>query len=195
MKNEQNKTKRLAGLAVFGAVIIFLQLFATFVKFGPIEITLALIPIVVGAAAYGTLTGTFLGLIFGGVTLVACIFGWAPGGNILWTANPLVTALLCFVKAGAAGFVSGFLYNLFSKKNSGFAAVAAAVACPIVNTGIFCLGMALFYGDTLNAWAGDTPVLTYMLFGLVGVNFVIEFSVNVILSPVAARILRIKNFI
>ncbi|MCL2158030.1 MAG: ECF transporter S component, partial [Oscillospiraceae bacterium] len=107
MSDKKNNTKRLAGLAIFGAIIIFLQLFATFVKFGPISITLALTPIVVGAAAYGISAGAILGAVMGGVTLVGCIFGWDIGGNILWAANPLLTALLCFVKAGAAGFVSG----------------------------------------------------------------------------------------
>jgi len=195
MKNDKNNTKRLTGLAIFGAIIIFLQLFATFVKFGEISITLALTPIVVGAAAYGMFAGALLGAILGGVTLVACIFGWDIGGNILWTASPLLTALLCFVKAGAAGFVSGLIYTLFSKKSANIGTVAAAVACPIVNTGIFCLAMALFYKDILNSWAGDTPALSYVIFGLVGINFVIEFSVNLILSPVAARVLRIKKFI
>jgi len=195
MKNEKNNTKRLAGLAIFGAIIVFLQLFSTFVKFGPISITLALIPIVVGAAAYGTLAGAILGAVLGGVTLIACIFGWDIGGNILWTANPPLTALLCFFKTGAAGFLSGVVYNLFSKKNISIGTVAAAVVCPVVNTGVFCLAMALFYNDILTQWAAGTPVLSYVIFGLVGINFSIEFLVNVILSPVATRILKIKNFI
>ena len=195
MKNDKNNTKRLAGLAIFGAVIIFLQLFATFVKFGPFSITLALTPIVVGAAAYGISTGALLGGIFGGVTLVACIFGWDIGGNILWTANPFLTALLCFFKAGAAGFASGLVYKLSSKKNPNIGALAAAVVCPVVNTGIFCLAMALFYNEILTGWAADTPVFSFVMFGLVGVNFLIEFSVNVILSPITARILKVQNLI
>ena len=47
------KTQRMVGLAIFTAIIIVLQLVSTFIKFGPFSITLAMIPIVVGAAVYG----------------------------------------------------------------------------------------------------------------------------------------------
>ena len=190
---KQNKTKRLAGIAIFSALIILLQLFATFVKFGTFSITLTLIPIVVGSAAYGMFTGAFLGGVFGIVVLIACIFGWDIGGNILWTAHPLLTALLCFVKGIAAGFLSGAVYNLIAKKNSDIGAVAAAVICPVVNTGIFCLGMILFYNDILTEWAGGTPLLSFIIFGLVGINFLVELGSNIILSPVVSRILKIKS--
>ena len=43
------KTQRMVGLAIFTAIIIVLQLVSTFIKFGPFSITLAMIPIVVGA--------------------------------------------------------------------------------------------------------------------------------------------------
>ena len=164
-------------------------------KFGPVSITLALIPIVVGAAAYGMFAGAFLGCVFGAAVLVMCIFGWDVGGNILWVANPPVTALLCLIKGGAAGFLSGAVYILIAKKSSDIGAALAAIICPVTNSGIFCLAMVLFYNDTLLAWAGDTPALTYMIFGLVGINFITELFINVILSPVIARILKIKAII
>ena len=53
------KTQRMVGLAIFTAVIIVLQLVATFVKVGPISITLTLVPIVVGAAVYGKGAGAY----------------------------------------------------------------------------------------------------------------------------------------
>jgi len=189
----KNKTKRLTGVAIFSAIIILLQLFATFVKLGPFSPTLALIPIVVGAAAYGIWTGAFLGGVFGVLVLIGCIFGWDIGGNILWVAHPLMTALLCLVKGAAAGFLAGAVYVLIAKKSSDIGAILAAVICPVTNTGIFCLAMVLFYNETLLIWAGDTPVLSYMIFGLVGINFILEFSINLVLSPVVARILKIKT--
>lgn len=193
--SKSNSIKRLTGIAIFSAIIVLLQLFATFVKFGPISITLALIPIVVGAAAYGILAGTFLGGVFGLVTLVGCIFGWDFGGNMLWAVNPLITALLCLVKGAAAGFLAGAAYILISKKSSDVGAVFAAIICPLTNTGIFILSMVLFYNETLTSWAGETPVLSYIIFGLAGINFILEFSINVILSPIVARVLRIKTLI
>ena len=191
MLNSDN-TKRLTGIAIFSAIIILLQLFATFVKFGPVSITLTLVPIVVGAAVYGIGAGAFLGGVFGAVVLVACIFGWDVGGNILWAANPLITALLCFIKGIAAGFLSGLVYVLIAKKNSYIAAILAAVICPVINTGIFCAAMVLFYNDILTEWAAGTPALSFIIFGLVGINVVIELSINVVLSPIIARVIKIK---
>ena len=44
------KTRRLTGLALMTAIIVVLQVVASFVKFGPFTITLALAPILIGAA-------------------------------------------------------------------------------------------------------------------------------------------------
>mgnify|MGYP000475408480 CR=1 FL=1 len=91
------KTRRLTGLALMTAIIVVLQVVASFVKFGPFTITLALAPILIGAALYGPKAGACLGGVFGAVVLLACILGWDPGGAILWNANPFLTALVCLV--------------------------------------------------------------------------------------------------
>ena len=44
------KTRRLTGLALLTAIVAVLQVVATFIKFGPFPITLALAPIIIGAA-------------------------------------------------------------------------------------------------------------------------------------------------
>ena len=46
------KTRRLTGLALMTAIIVVLQVVASFVTFGPFTITLALAPILIGAALY-----------------------------------------------------------------------------------------------------------------------------------------------
>ena len=48
-----------------------LQLLGSFIKIGPVSISLVLIPIVIGAAVYGLKTGAWLGLVFGIVVLLA----------------------------------------------------------------------------------------------------------------------------
>ncbi|MCL2095843.1 MAG: ECF transporter S component [Oscillospiraceae bacterium] len=195
MTGNLNSTKKLAGIAVFSAIIITLQLIATFVKFGPFEITLALVPIVVGAAVYGMGAGAFLGGVFGAVTLIAGIFGWSPGTNILWTMNPLLTTVLAVGKGAAAGFFAGAVYIAAAKKHAALASVLAAIMCPVANTGVFLVGMILFYKDTLTEWAGGTLTLSAVMFTILGVNFLLEFGVNVVLSPVVSRILKIRaNF-
>ena len=69
--------------------------------------------------------------------------------------------------------------------------IAAAVVCPVVNTGIFLVGCNLFFMDTIKEWAGGTNVGVFMITGLVGLNFVFEMLVNIVLSPVVLRLIKI----
>lgn len=184
----QNKTYRLTALGILTAIIIVLQIFTTFVHFGPFSITLALIPIVVGASMFGVGAGAYLGAVFSVVVVIMCITGGDPGGFLVWSANPFMCVVMCMLKGTLAGFEAGVHYRALENTNKIVATAVAALVSPIVNTGIFILGMMIFFRDTLVAWAGDTPVLYYIIFGLTGINFLIEVGVNVILSPVVVKI-------
>lgn len=191
MKTSTEKNKKIVTTAVLAVIIIILQFLGYIIKTGSISISLVLVPVVIGAAMYGPSVGAFLGGVFGAVTAVACVIGLDVGGALLLTARPVVTVILCLAKGILAGFVSGLLFKLISKKNGIVGTVVAAAACPIVNTGIFCAGMAIFYGETLQAWANGTDVLVYVFTGLIGINFIIEFLINIIICPIIARSLKI----
>ena len=182
------KTRRLTGLALMTAIIVVLQVVASFVKFGPFSITLALAPIIIGAALYGAGAGAWLGAVFGVVVLIACIAGWDYGGNVLFTANPLLTAALCIVKGAAAGFVSGLVFRGLSRRSPMGAAITAGIVCPVVNTGIFIVGLSLFFYDILVAWACGTDLIYYIIFIMTGVNFLLELAINLVLSTVIVRV-------
>lgn len=188
------KTRRLTGLALLTAVIIVLQVVASFVKFGPFSITLALAPIIIGAALYGAGAGAWLGGVFGVVVLIACIAGWDQGGNILFTANPLLTAALCIVKGAVAGLVSGAVFRAIMARHYPMgAAITAGILCPVVNTGIFIVGLAVCFYDTLVAWAGGSDLIYYIIFVLTGVNFVLELAINLVLSTVIVRVVKARS--
>ena len=199
------KTRRLTGLALMTAIIVVLQVVASFVKFGPFTITLALAPIIIGAALYGAGAGAWLGAVFGVVVLIACIAGWDQGGNILFTANPLLTAALCIVKGAAAGLVSGAVFRAIMARHypmgaaitAGIlcpgAAITAGILCPVVNTGIFIAGLTLCFYDTLVAWAGGSDLVFYIITVLTGVNFVLELAINLVLSTVIVRVVKARS--
>ena len=170
-----------------------LQVVASFVKFGPFSITLALAPIIIGAALYGASAGAWLGGVFGVVVLIACVAGWDMGGNVLFTANPLLTAALCIIKGAAAGFVSGLVFRGLSRRSPMGAAITAGIVCPVVNTGIFCAGLALFFYDILVAWAGGTDLIYYIIFIMTGVNFLLELAINLVLSTVIVRVVKARS--
>ena len=154
----------------------------------PVSITLALIPIVIGAAIYGKGAGAYLGAVFSAVVVLMCIFGVDLGGAMVWNANPFMCIVVCMLKGTAAGFCSGVVYRAISKKNSIVAAALAGIVSPIVNTGIFILGLLLFFRPVLEVWAGGTDIVYYALISLAGINFIIELGVNLIVNPVIVRV-------
>jgi len=73
--------------------------------------------------------------------------------------------------------------------------VLAAAAAPIVNTGIFTAGMLTVFRGVMMDFAnsigmGGVNALYFAVVILVGVNFIIEFAANLILSPAIAGIVR-----
>lgn len=190
MTNTQNKIYKLVGTSILAAIIVVLQIVTTYFPTKPFAITLALIPIIIGAAVFDEYVGAILGGVFSIVVIIMCVIGADVGGAMVWNANPFLCILVCMLKGVAAGYVSGLLYRLIRKKNTIVATVVAGIAAPVVNTGIFLLGLSLFFRPILFAWAGENDVIFYVLFMLTGVNFLVELGVNMVLAPVIVRILK-----
>lgn len=184
------KTVRLAQLSILAALIVVLQLMSYGIKIGTFNLSLVLIPLVIGGVLFGVRSGALLGAVFSVVVIIGCISGMDVGGNVLWNVNPWLTALVCLVKgvaAGAAGGAIAAVFRRFGKPVAGV--IVAAVAVPVVNTGLFTLAMWFLFRETLIAWAAGQDVVYYIFFGLIGVNFLLEFGLNVVLAPVTERII------
>ena len=175
----------MVGIASLAAITVVLQVIANYITFGPVSITLALIPLVIGAILYGPWAGAFLGALMGAIILTA------PSTGSFLAINPFLTILICLVKTGVAGMVSGFIFKALYKKNLTLAVILAAVAAPIVNTGLFAIGCMAFFWKTLQEWAGGSNTVGFLFLTLIGINFIIEFAVNSILSPSIVYIVRI----
>lgn len=192
------KTRRLTGLALLTAIVAVLQIVASFIKFGPFTITLALAPILIGAALYGPKAGAYLGGVFGLVVLIACILGWDPGGSTLWNANPFLTACICLVKGIAAGAAAGAVYRAIVGGSRAHGrmmtgSIVAGVVSPLVNTGLFVLALTLLFHDILVTWAAGSELIYYIVFGPTGINFVLELVLNLVLSTVIVRVVGARS--
>ena len=188
MANTRIKTKTLTGVALFTAIVVVLQLLGSFIRFGPFSISLVLVPLVVGAAMYGAAAGAWLGLVFGVVVLLS------GDAAAFLAVNPVGTIITVLVKGLAAGWCAGLVYRALEDKNRYLAVIAAAIVCPIVNTGLFLVGCKLFFMETITAWAeslGFASAGAYLILGMVGLNFLVEMGTDIILSPVVMRIIRI----
>ena len=181
------ETKKLVGLSVLTAIIIVLQALAISIRFGIFNITLVLIPIVVGAALYGYKAGAWLGFVFSVVVL------FTDAGAFLAISVP-GTIITVILKGTLAGLEAGIVYLAMEKVNKYLACVVAAICAPIVNTGIFLIGCRLFFYETIKGWAegaGFASAGAFMIVGLVGTNFLVEMSINIILSPTIFRLVNL----
>ena len=178
----KTKTQKVVGMGLFTAIIVALQMLASAIKLGPFSITLVLAPIVIGAALYGIGAGAWLGLTFGVTVLIS------GDAAAFLTINPIGTVLTVIAKGMVAGIVAAVIYKAIEKKNKTVAVVAAGIACPIVNTGIFLIGCYLFFREWLIAVFGTTGFAT-VITGLVSVNFAVELGINMLLASVIVRII------
>ena len=189
MNQKNTNTQKIVGLGLFTAIVVVLQLLGSFIKFGTFSVSLVLVPVVIGAALYGATAGAWLGFVFGVVVLLS------GDAAAFLGVNALGTVLTVLAKGMLAGYVSGLVYKAFESKNRTLAVALAAVACPVVNTGVFLVGCLLFFMETIGGWADamgfGANVGQYMIIGLVGANFLFELLFNVVLSPVIVRLIRI----
>lgn len=183
----RNSTKILTLTALLTALVIVLQFMGAFVKIGMFQVSLVLVPIVIGSALCGSLSGAWLGFVFGMVVLLN------GDASAFLMINPFGTVVTVLLKGTLCGLVSGLVYKLFEKKNTYLAVFLSAIVCPIVNTGVFLIGCFVFFFDTILLWAGGESLVKYLIFGLGLINFPLELFVNIVLSPVIVRLLNIKK--
>lgn len=189
MNQSKTNTQKLVGVGLFTAIVVVLQLLGAFVHFGVFSISLVLVPVVIGAALYGAASGAWLGFVFGMAVLIS------GDAAAFLPINALGTILTVLAKGTLAGLASGLVYKAVEHKSRTAAVAAAAVVCPVVNTGVFLVGCLLFFMETITGWAEASGfganVGEYMILGLVGGNFIFELLFNVVLSPVIVRLIRI----
>ena len=183
-------TRKLVLLALLTAIVIILQILGAFIRFGPFSISLVLMPIAVGAALLGVYAGAWLGFVFGFVVLLS-----GDAGAFL-AVNPAATIFVVLLKGTLAGFVAGEMYKLFAKRNKTVAAVAAAIACPVINTAVFIIGCYVFFLPTLTEWgvaAGAVSVTAFIFLTMISINFLLELGINIVLSPSIVRLIQIRQ--
>ena len=201
----RDRILKLVQLAILTALVVVLQALGSFITIGPLPMSFVLIPIVIGACLLGAKQGAFLGFVFGLITMFMGVLGRDWFSSLLFQANPVWFVLICLLKATAAGFVAGLVYALLGKafkgKNKTLQTVLASISAPIVNTGIFVVGMLLFFLPTMNelpstlpdVFGGYKSAAQLVVFGLAGLNFVGEFVVNLVLSPAIVRIIDVAK--
>lgn len=189
MSKKSVDVTKITYIALFTAIVAVLQSVGGFIRFGMFSVSLVLVPIVIGTALCGKWSGAWLGFVF---SIAVFISGDAAFFLSLNIPGTIITVIL---KGTLAGLCAGVVYELLEKFGRFVAVMTAAVVCPIVNTGIFLVGCRLFFFDAVKEWAvGEgVSVGAYMIVFLVGFNFIFELLFNVVLAPVAVRLIDMKK--
>ena len=181
-------TQKLVLLALFTAVVAVLSYFGGFIKIGGLaSISLTLIPVVLGAALLGPKAGAWLGAVSGAVFFLTA-------DAVFWLGLSVHgTIITVMVKGIVAGLLAGLTYKLLKGVNPYLAVIVSAIVCPTVNTAIFLLGCLIFFVDTVTAGAvaEGMSVGGYLIVFFVGLNFVFELLLNILVSPTLFRIIKL----
>ena len=194
MRANKINTKNIVYFAILLALIIVLQFVGSYIKIGPISISLVLVPIVLGGILLGPIAGMLLGFSFGLITFIAVVTGLDAGSAMLFAESPFMVALICFVKAIMCGWIPALVYKLIAKKHPILGAYVASALAPIINTGIFIIGALMINNVIAEVWGvegGLNGVFIFLVVTVAGINFLVEFGINILLSPIIVKIIEI----
>lgn len=178
-------TKQLTGAAVLSAVEVVMIAISNYITIGPVNMNLSLVPIALGAMLYGPIVGGFLGFINGVVTILS-----PSTMAVFMPISPIGTILVCLLKTTVAGLVSGLLFKAYRNKSM-LSALTSSIVVPFINTGLFVVGCYLFFQSWLNVGAvGYDNSFMFLLFAVMGWNFLIEVVISTVLSPSVYSIVR-----
>ena len=178
MKNKK-KIMFVAGNGILIALTIALSFLTNYADVTGVNFNLALVTIVIAACLYGPVSGLIMGLVNGALTIIA------PATIAFFIPESLFgTILVCLLKTGIAGLVSGFVYKAFKNKNVIVASLLAGLVVPFVNTGLFVLGTFIWF---MNIYKSAEVVLT----SVITINFAVEVGLSLVLSPAVYRIITV----
>ena len=201
MANTQTKKKTdVLMLTVLGMLVaVTLVLGFTpigYIKLGFIEITVLQIPVIIAAILYGKKGGTLLGAVFGITSFIQC-FGMSAFGAAMLSVNPFMCAVTCIVPRTLMGFLTGLLFEFFSKhdKKQVWSLLAASLCAAVLNTILFMTTFLLGFwnAEFVQSMADGKNVLAFCV-AFVGINGVVEAIVCALLgTAIGKAMLAAKN--
>ena len=184
--NSKITTKQIVGTGLLLALEIIFQIIGNYLQFGPVNINLSLVTIVLAGILYGPLSGAVVGF-FNGLMAI-----FSPSTlAIFMPINPAMTILVCLLKTSLAGFLAGLIFKLFKNKNHIVGLIISSALVPIVNTTVFSVFALLFFRPFLESGVGEQfpNIFLFLILGVIGINFVFEIISTVLLSTPVGIIL------
>ena len=200
MTKTNKKTVRLVLMALLSAIIIMLTCLP--LRTMGFEITLAVIPIAVGAVVLGPVCGAILGGVYGICSFLQCLGLLLPSplGMGLIAINPVFTAITCIVPRVLCGLFAGLVYKALKNidKTNFLSHSLACLTCPLLNTVFFMSSLMIFFGQTelMQGFMDTLGVYNPLMFVLafVGINGLVEAIACFVIATAVAKTLTLKRF-
>lgn len=176
----KNNILRLVLLALFIAISVVLQVFATRIRIGEFSPALALVPIAISAILLGPIAGGITGGCWG---LYILIFDSSCATFFQYSWIGTVAVVLG--KGALAGVATGWMNKWLKRYNIYLGMVVAAITTPLVNSLIFRVGEITIFYPLIKSW-GLTGL--GVMISLFSVSFALEMGISIVLSPVICRI-------
>jgi thiamine transporter ThiT len=177
VKNMSNSKliRKITATAMLTALVVVFQFIGNQIVIGPVSINLSLLPIAMGAILYGPFVGLFLGMVNGALVLLG------PGMSLFYDINIPLTVLVCLLKTGLAGLISGLIFKLFEKKAPIPGMIIASLIVPVINTGIYIIACYTVFRSQVGLL-----ISIFLLY-----NFLFEFGAAIILSPALVSVIKV----
>lgn len=189
-KTNLQKTVKMVELAMLTAIIVVMTFTPIgYLKAGPLELTLIMVPVIIGAVTEGPVAGAFLGLVFGISSFIQCFTGSVLGGILVSFSIPL-TFFVCIVSRVMAGYLCGVIFKAISGKlkKGGLNYIVASICGSALNTILFLGLLALCFWNTsfspeqATSLGGVDTVLKTVIAIAAGLNAPIELVVCAVLG-------------
>ena len=189
MRNTKN-TEMIHKMTLAG-ILTALVVVLSFIRIPILSVTtvkLILPVVVIGAALSGPVLAVWLALVSELITF----FSGEAAMFIEWNAFGTFTTLV--LKGVAYALAAGIIYKIMSSYYPTGAVFCSSIIAPVVNTAVFLFGCRIFIWTALVDMAGENGVgMGMLLFGMAGMNFIVELILNVILCPSILRIIEMAK--
>ena len=160
-----------------------------------VTLNFSLIPIALAGVLLGAFGGAIVGFACGLVVFITmAVLGQEPSTAFFFQTNPVILTVMCIGKTTLAGIASGLIFKLIKKFNFYVAVIISSLIIPIVNTGIYMLGIVLMKDSAvefLSLSASSASAVFIAVFTMIWLNFVLEIAITGIFSPALYRVVRI----
>ena len=156
-------------------------------------ITFNMIPVAVAAIALGTLSGAFIGGVWGIISFLQCfgILGYSAMGAQLGAISPFLAFIQRFIPRLLDGLILGLVYDaLKNVRHFPVKAYVIGFLAAFLNTLLFMTGLVLIFGSTeyMRTTMAGKGILVYIVTA-VGVNGLVEMLFSTVLTGAVATAL------